>query len=73
MTRGKNLVEMLKFGSGMPHENVVHLEFGKRIFRYDPKKSWFTEVTVPNEGDETKPEVRRVSDEEEIPCVAGLK
>jgi hypothetical protein len=67
MTRGKNLVEMLKFRSGMPHENVVHLEFGKRIFRYDPKKSCFTEVTVPNESDETKREIRLVSDEEEIP------
>jgi hypothetical protein len=67
MTRGKNLVEMLRFNSGMPHENVVHLEFGTRIFRYDPKKSWFTEVIVPNEGEATGREVRLVSDDEEIP------
>jgi hypothetical protein len=67
MTRGKNLVEMLKFCSGMPHESVVHLEFGKKIFRYDPKKSWFTEVTVLDEGEEIDREVRPVSDAEEIP------
>jgi hypothetical protein len=73
MTRGKNLVEMLRFSSGMPHENVVQLEFGKKIFRYDPKKSWFTEVTVPNEGETRERHVRMVSDDEEIPVSGWIE
>jgi hypothetical protein len=67
MARGKNLIEMLRFSSELPHENVVFLESGKKIFRYDPKKSWFTEVTFPDEGEEQTIGVRKVSADEEIP------
>jgi len=67
MSRSKNVIEMLRLSSKMPHENIIHLDFGKKIFRYDPKKSWFTEVIVPDESDTMEREVRVVSDEGAIP------
>jgi len=47
LNKGKNLIEMLLFYSDTPHENVIELEFGKKIFKYDPGKKWFTELIVP--------------------------
>lgn len=48
MDRGKSLIEMLKFNSNIPHENVVDLKFEKRIYRYDPQISWFTAAVIPS-------------------------
>jgi hypothetical protein len=67
MNRGKSLVEMLRFSSQAPHENKIRLESGLKIYRYDPKKSRFTEAIVPDEGDETNQEVFPVPEAGEAP------
>jgi len=48
MARGKNLIWMLKYDREVPHENVLQFESGKRILKYNPRKLWFTEQTIPN-------------------------
>jgi hypothetical protein len=50
MTKGKNLIEMLKFSSDIAHRKVIDLGAGKKIYRFDPQRQWFTETIVEEDG-----------------------
>lgn len=73
MTRGKSLVEMLRFSSDLPHGNRVRLESGQDIFRYDPDKSRSTKMIVRGEGDENDWQVSPASDAGEVPVSGWIE
>ena len=67
MSRGKNLVEMIRLSSEVPYENSVLIPDGKRIYRYDPETEWFTEQVVTG-GDTVESEPVPVTDESLLPA-----
>ena len=72
MKSGKGLVEMLKFGREKPHENVIDVEQGKKIFRYDPQKEWFSETLVKY-GAAFEPESSPLPEDAEVPVKGWIE